>query len=279
MGSGWNARVVRIKIAIKDIYEALLKKPLSFNEKEVIRQTDMVRKNGYDLMEDVDSYHISRNDDRFFLRKGSSDLSVFEQIYLKDEYKPLMAAATQNKIKVDTIVDIGSNIGLASRYFNGHYPNAFYICVEPDKDNFSVLKKNTASLKTVKLYQYAIWNNERELSIDNGFRDGQGWSLRVTEEQSNAIASVRSITVNKIIEECGLSGIDILKIDIEGAEFAVFESLSAVDFLRKVKVLAIEIHEDIGPRSVVVDKLLHYGFVLFEYSETIIGINKQLLIE
>src|SRR5688572_6156510 len=61
------------------------------------------------------------------LRKGTSDIPTFQEIFTYDEYE----------VKLDfspaTIIDAGANVGLASIYFANKYPKASVFCVEPEK--------------------------------------------------------------------------------------------------------------------------------------------------
>lgn len=74
-----------------------------------------------------------------------------------------------------------------------------------------------------------------------------------------------------------LDEIDVLKIDIEGAEFVIFADNADTDWLQKVRFLAIEIHPDAGDVLVIKKKLREFGFTIFETGETTIGINRNFL--
>ncbi len=56
---------------------------------------------------------------------------------------------------------------------------------------------------------------------------------------------VNGITVDKIMKDFNLKKIDILKIDIEGAEKEVFQDTSF--WIKKVNSIVIELHEDLKP--------------------------------
>jgi predicted O-methyltransferase YrrM len=43
------------------------------------------------------------------------------------------------------VVDAGANIGLASLWFANQYPKAKIVCIEPDPENFRILKENLAA--------------------------------------------------------------------------------------------------------------------------------------
>ena len=58
-------------------------------------------------------------------------------------------------------------------------------------------------------------------------------------------ADIDAITINDIISTYDLTRIDILKLDIEGAEIELFESNT--DWLEKVNCMVIELHDRIRP--------------------------------
>src|SRR5256885_16984483 len=64
-----------------------------------------------------------------FMRLGTSDREVLGQIFIEEEYRPLVLSSPQ------AIIDLGANVGYSSAYFLSQYPNATVLAVEPDPDN------------------------------------------------------------------------------------------------------------------------------------------------
>ena len=88
------------------------------------------------------------------LRNGTSDHSVFLQIFLKEEY---FYSYDKN---IHTIVDAGANAGYATIYFASLFPNAEIIAIEPELENFKLLTKNTKRMAQVKTFMGALWSSE-----------------------------------------------------------------------------------------------------------------------
>lgn len=59
--------------------------------------------------------------------------------------------------------------------------------------------------------------------------------------RSNQHVLVRGITVEELMREHGLESIDLLKVDIEGAEKEIFEKCSP--WIDRVRAIAVEVHE------------------------------------
>ena len=187
---------------------------------------------------------ITRNDCLFpiYIRGKTSDEYVYDDIFCRGEYA----------ISVETppvrIIDAGANIGLASVYFANQYPDATIIAIEPELANYTLLVQNTKNYPNVIPLQVALWDTITELNL---FDSGLGsWAFMVGEDSAQNQLSVpvvheghltKTITIEKILEDYNMNEIDILKMDIEGAEKEVFESSAA--WIKKVKSLIIELHE------------------------------------
>jgi len=168
-----------------------------------------------------------------FLRYPSTDLSTYRQIFDNSSYNHELA------FEPNVIVDAGANIGLASVYFANKYPNAKIISIEPEKNNFEMLKKNVVNYKNIIPLNAAIWNKNEEVFIIDAHKGND--SFQVGNDSIVSSQKVNGFTVDKIMDMFNLPKIDLLKIDIEGAEKEVFESTPA--WLGNVNSMAIELHE------------------------------------
>jgi len=175
----------------------------------------------------------------FQLRIPSSDIPTYKQIFIDNEYT--FVVKTQPKV----IIDAGANIGLASIYFANRYPNAKIIAIEPEQSNFKILKENIAPYSNIIPIQAALWNKNEQINlVDPGLGK---WGFMTESKKSseclldNTCHLVTAMTMDKIMEKYSLDKIDILKIDIEGAEKEVFADTSS--WIGKVKSIVIELHE------------------------------------
>jgi FkbM family methyltransferase len=193
-----------------------------------------------------------------------------------DEYEPLIQAIKTQHIEIDSIIDLGANIGLSTIYFNKSFANANIYAVEPDRENFKQLKLNITNKNNIVAENAAIWTEKIELTenLEDPFRDGGNWAKTfVPVQELNNGAKILGITISDLITKYSLKTIDLLKIDIEGAERFIFADENNLDFLAQTKVIAIEIHDEFNIRSNIYKILKEYGFTLFETGELTIGIN------
>lgn len=170
------------------------------------------------------------------LRTFAGDIDIFYEIFFKKIY----ALPTVEKDSVKTVVDLGANVGLSALYFLQQYPQAQVICVEPDASNFEMLQKNFApEIKTgkVKALQAAAMGTDGFVSFESA--DAK-YNSRVT--QNGTEKNIPSISMATLMQRTGISHIDVLKIDVEGAEKYIFSG--NMEWLQKVDNILVETHSD-----------------------------------
>src|SRR5690348_8461932 len=166
------------------------------------------------------------------LRIKTTDISVYREVLLERQYEfPV-------PFEPRVIVDAGANIGMASVFFANKYAKARIIAIEAEHANFEMLRRNVLPYPQVTPIHAALWDSDGDVSIKNADNPGE-WGFTVRPG-----FGVHSITVPTLMGEFGLTGIDIFKIDIEGAEQEVF---SGCDWQDKVRCLMIETHDRLRP--------------------------------
>ena len=175
-----------------------------------------------------------------FGRTGSSDLSVFDQIFVEREYRCLDQLKSPR-----LILDCGANVGYSSVYFLSKFPTSFVVAVEPDAENFRILKRNLLPYEgRYKAIQAAVWPFEEILRFDkSSLGAGKEWARSLEKAPSGVLASeiIEAVDIPKLIELSGYDRVSILKIDIEGAEQELF-NCRANEWLRRIDNIVIELH-------------------------------------
>ncbi|WP_017653948.1 FkbM family methyltransferase [Fortiea contorta] len=171
-----------------------------------------------------------------WLRTYAGDLFVLYEIFLDGCYhipKSWLQEAT-------CIVDLGANVGITSLFFTTYFPQAKYVLVEPSTSNFSVLKRNVSWLEQcnqAQVIEGAVSNFSGELKFCNSPWSWGGY----LDNNSSEETIVRSYTMTEIMQLSGLNTIDILKVDIEGAEKQLFSEQN--EWLKNVKLIIAELHD------------------------------------
>ena len=197
------------------------------------------------------------------MRTADTDRAVVRQVLALQEYRK---AASMTGVKL--IVDCGANIGISAYYFLHHYPESTVIAVEPDERNCELCRGNLQAFGgRAIVVRGAVWPESRPLRITPASRHGGSWSFSV-EPASGQTADVDGLTIPAILERAGRAGpIDLLKIDIEGAEFELFQQ--PAPWLDMVRHIAIELHTP-GARAALLSALAGYDYALEESGESTI---------
>lgn len=164
------------------------------------------------------------------------DVTTLFQIFFAREY------SLKRKTSANIIFDCGANIGLSAVWYANTYPNAKIIAIEPDTKNFAFLKKNTEAYQNITCLNKAVWPYETSMSIvDKGTGN---WSLQTIESKTKTGNDIDGVSISSLMDQFQIDLIDILKIDIEGAEKELF-STNYEGWLVKTRIIAIELHDSI----------------------------------
>jgi FkbM family methyltransferase len=177
------------------------------------------------------------------LRLPTADLATFEQVFKKGEYR------FKTKTPPRVIVDAGAHVGLTAIYFANRFPDARIIAIEPEAKNFELLTRNIAHYPNSVAMHAALWDREGELRVVDPGMGTWGFMTRGEAAQDTISAAFRHMisatTVAAVMRDHQLESIDILKIDIEGAEKEVFADSTA--WLGRVRAIIIELHDRLKP--------------------------------
>lgn len=150
----------------------------------------------------------------------------FKEIFFDEIYK--FKALNDRPL----IIDCGANVGTSIIYFKKIYPNSKVIGYEADKFIFKFLKENLEMNKIdgVDIFNKAVWKNSDGVCFSPDGADGG--SIK------NEGQKIESVRLREVLLNSG--EVDMLKIDIEGAELEVLEDCQ--DSLGAVKNLFVEYH-------------------------------------
>jgi FkbM family methyltransferase len=130
------------------------------------------------------------------------------------------------------VIDGGGHIGVSVLYFKMIYPHARILVFEPDPTSLKYLKLNVIqnNITDVTIVEKGLFSEERKIRFVSDGSDGG----KISPHSGNTEIAVTALS--KYIEE----PVDFLKLNIEGAELAVFKEVSPR--LKKVEQLVFEFH-------------------------------------
>ncbi|HYW43535.1 MAG TPA: FkbM family methyltransferase [Bryobacteraceae bacterium] len=170
--------------------------------------------------------------------RGSSDVSAFRQIFVRDHY-----AGLRDLKNVSLVLDLGANVGFSSAYFLSCFPESRVVAVEPDERNVAVCRANLKPFgKRATVLHGAVWSDGTRLCLSTGtFGDEREWAMQVVPPADGSAGDVQAWDMGSLIAMAGGGEVDLLKIDIERAELAVFDH-RAKAWLPRIRNICIELH-------------------------------------
>jgi FkbM family methyltransferase len=145
-----------------------------------------------------------------------------------------------------TIIDAGANVGYVTVFLANKYPAARIVAVEVDTDNVDILRKNVQGYN-VDVVQGAVWNAHSYCSIDRTAK--KSYAFRVREVPEGTPGALPALTITDLLERLGTVNLDLLKLDIEGAEEALFAE-NYEEWVDRIRTLIVEIHGEKGYEAI-----------------------------
>jgi FkbM family methyltransferase len=158
------------------------------------------------------------------VRTWTSDVEAFWAIFVRGEYDSIDVESAPQ-----LVVDAGANVGYASVRFANRWPEARIVAVEPEATNSALCRRNTLPYPNIRVVEAGIWSSPGKLRIVNP--SSGKWAFEVEADEDG---NIPAITLAQLSEG---RRIDLLKMDIEGAEREVFREPS---WLAYVGVVVVE---------------------------------------
>lgn len=130
------------------------------------------------------------------------------------------------------IIDGGANIGLGVVYFKKLYPQSEIVAFEPDPHIFRVLERNVSGFSGITLQRQALWTEETLLP----FKAEGSWGGRLSDSSGPDKIIVSATKLSNYL----CRPVDLLKLDIEGAETEVLSDCEP--YLGNIARIFVEYH-------------------------------------
>lgn len=178
-----------------------------------------------------------------------ADLGVIEQIFRNKDYdlrrfkRSVEIQRFYEATNAPWILDCGANIGASAIWFSSTYPKATVTAIEPERENFRLLKENSRDLKVLPINAAVAAKSGKLQLFDPG--DGEWAFSTIAGSEGKMLYEVEALSIDELL--LGQNGTPfILKIDIEGAEQELF--MANGDAFDRFPLLIIELHDWMLPR-------------------------------
>jgi FkbM family methyltransferase len=185
----------------------------------------------------------------FRIRRIPSHVDGIIQNVLRAEYDALLQSRDPA-----CIIDAGSFIGDLACHWATRFPAARIVTLEPNADNFAFALTNTSPYAPrVTLLNAGLWSHPCNLTVS-----GSEMGSQVSETTLPTPISILAIDVPTLIADYQFDRVDILKLDIEGAERVVLGP-SCESWIGNVYELVVEMHGQ-QIEDEIVHRLSRHGF-------------------
>ena len=192
------------------------------------------------------------------IRVNSTDLMALTHVWMIQEYSNSGFDINDS----DIVIDIGAHIGLFALFASQFCKQGKIFCFEPIKENYELLVENINSnkIKNIIPFNFAVSKDADSVKIFLN-DDYSGHSMFL---ETNNFVIVKSKSLLDIFSENNIHECNFLKLDCEGAEYDIINSLPS-DFLNKIKKSVIEYHlADTHPKLLeqLIKKLRKCSFIV-----------------
>ena len=182
-----------------------------------------------------DLIFVFRNNFKVKIRVDSTDFYVLTNVWLLEEYDSKKLQIRKD----DVIIDIGAHVGLFMIYVSQFCTNGRIYCYEPIKENYDLLAYNIElnNIKNTIIFQKAVIDKPSVIRI---FLNQDAAAHSVFTESSEYV-DVESVSLKDIFDSNKIEKCDLLKLDCEGSEYIILNSLPD-SYFEHIKKIVMEYH-------------------------------------
>ena len=203
---------------------------------------------GFAVLRSKRPISVTIRSNRIFIRPNTPDLTVARECF-SGEFEAAIKAS--RPLRFNFVIDAGGYIGTAAIEFAKAFPDARIVTLEPSRNNFEVLRKNVRKFPNIVALNQALGVSKGIISLQARHTGEWGYTTvrhPADSEASVFLHNVEVTTIPTLLREFNSDGIDLLKLDIEGAEFELFSEPPA--WLARTRVMIAELHNRIMPGCV-----------------------------
>ena len=187
----------------------------------------------------IGRYELRESGLKLHLRHRSGDVLILNKIFARhgedDSYTPPAEVASAIGSDSPRILDVGANIGLFGVFALGRWPGATITAFEPDPDNLRLLRRTVAANGVGdrwRVVEGAVSNAPGELSFVGGLRA----EAHLAADDERPTVTVPAVDLYEYQGE----GVDLIKMDIEGGEWAILSDPRLAQL--RARVIRLEWH-------------------------------------
>ena len=169
-------------------------------------------------------------------------------VYLVEDV--LLSAPYRVSLSTDApvIVDCGANIGLSALYFRRRFPRSRIVAFEPDPPAFALLRENLDRNGCADVVAHAVALGCADGTVEFFYDDAMRGSVHAGTVGRPWLTGRSEVPVRRLSTLLPDS-VDLLKLDVEGAEGDVLDDLVQTGALDRVAAVVMEYHHHLDDQD------------------------------
>lgn len=172
--------------------------------------------------------------------RGRADFVVLDHFYKQGA----MIVAPEGE-EIRRILDLGANIGDETVKFAIRHPFAEIVALEPNQENYEILKRNCRPYPNICCRREAIWPDMTALEVLEDPSHPMAHRVKQAQTAKDGLGGqclVEGVTIPFLLDEYRWPEVDILKMDVEGADYPLFAGHTE-HWLPRVRSIIIELSD------------------------------------
>jgi FkbM family methyltransferase len=198
------------------------------------------------LCENILGYRVSA-------RAYEDLLVLFREIALKLQYHFVI------KKTAPVIIDGGANIGMTVLLYKLLYPKSLILAFEPDPENYRLLVKNIKQnkIRNVKTFHAGFTAHEEILNFYPSTNSSLTSSFKPATTSNNPVL-IQSVKLSSLLSQ---GVFDMVKLDVEGAEWEIMNDLEHAKVLTNSEQYMVATHHPSSLNShKLMQQMTEHGF-------------------
>jgi len=205
--------------------------------------------------------YLDDKNTKMWVRMPSTDGPICAQILESnsgDTYflNTLINIGFLNTENTKTIIDIGGHIGSFSIFANYKFPQSKIYAFEPYQQSYDIFQKNIEKrFLNIQVENCAISDSDNKTGGRFLFDDKYENNLSANKiVWDGSTSNFTTKTLKTVCKENNLNKIDLLKLDVEGAEYEILPSIIQTGIIKNIGCIVMELHKS---QDRPLSKILH----------------------
>ena len=139
------------------------------------------------------------------------------------------------------VIDVGGYKGEFASYLFARYQCKLFV-FEPVKKYYTLLQNTFKNNQNIKIFPYGLGHKKEDIQI-TVMEEASSYNRTASKHKTGDLEKIQIEDIKTFIQQHNISKIDLIKINIEGAEYDLLDRMIKLDILKNCKNLQIQFHD------------------------------------